>query len=38
MVNKLHDYPELKDIIYSILFTGKEVAYNPLDSVIEVAT
>ncbi len=37
MVNKLQDYPELKDIIYSILFAGKEKAYNTLDHTVETA-
>lgn len=37
MVNKLYDYPELKDIVYSILFTGKENSYNALDRAIGIA-
>ena len=37
MVNKLYDFPELKDIIYSILFAGKESPYNALDQTVETA-
>lgn len=37
MVNKLYDFPELKEIVYSILFVGKEIAYNALNNVIETA-
>lgn len=37
MINKLYDYPELKEIIYTVLFTGREIAYNPLNYVIEIA-
>lgn len=33
MVNKLYDFPELKDIIYSLLFMGKESPYNALNQV-----
>lgn len=37
MVNKLYDFPELKDILYSILFAGKEIPYNGLDQAIGTA-
>lgn len=37
MVNKLYDFPELKEIVYSILFVGKEISYNVLDNAIETA-
>lgn len=37
MVNKLYDFPELKTIISSILFTGREVAYNALNPDIAAA-
>lgn len=37
MINKLYDYPELKEIIYTLLFTGREIAYNPLNYVTEIA-
>lgn len=35
MVNKLCDFPELRETVYSILFTGKENAYNVLNPAIE---
>lgn len=37
MVNKLYDFPELKDMVYSILFTGKEISYNVLNQEIDAA-
>lgn len=37
MVNKLYDFPELKDMIYSMLFMGKESSYNALDQTIGTA-
>ncbi len=37
MVNKLYDFPELKEILYSILFAGKEISYNGLDQAIGIA-
>ena len=37
MVNKLYDFPELKDIVYAILFMGKESPYNALNEVIAAA-
>lgn len=37
MVNKLYDFPELKEIVYSILFTGKESPYNVLNQAIATA-
>lgn len=37
MVNKLYDFPNLKEIIYSILFMGKENSYNALDQTIGTA-
>lgn len=38
MVHKMYDYPELKEMIYSILFTGKEIPYHSLNDVLELAT
>lgn len=38
MVNKLYDFPELRGIVYSILFTGKEWPYNALDPAVWTAT
>jgi len=37
MVNKLYDFPELKEIVYSILFAGKENSYNVLNPAIGIA-
>lgn len=37
MVNKIYDFPELKEIIYSILFMGKEISYNALNQAIGTA-
>ncbi len=37
MINKLYDFPELEQIVYLTLFTGKEIAYNPLDQEISMA-
>lgn len=37
LVNKLTDYPDLRKILYMLLFTGKEVPYNPLNKEIESA-
>lgn len=37
MVNKLYDYPELKEMVHAILFTGREIPYNPLNPVTEIA-
>ena len=37
LVNKLMDYPELKNVLYELLFTGKAIPYNPLNKYIETA-
>ncbi|MDO5423393.1 MAG: AAA-like domain-containing protein [Eubacteriales bacterium] len=37
LTNKIEDYPELRDMIYSLLFTGKGIPYNPLNKSIEAA-
>ena len=37
LVNKLSDYPELKNVLYELLFTGKAIPYNPLNKYIETA-
>ena len=37
MVNKLYEFPELKEIVYSILFMGKESSYNVLNQAIGTA-
>ena len=36
-MNKLTDYPELKNVLYELLFTGKAIPYNPLNKYIETA-
>ena len=37
MVNKLYDFPELREMIYKLLFTGQEISYNALDPAVETA-
>lgn len=37
LVNELTDYPELKNVLYKLLFTGKAIPYNPLNKYIETA-
>ncbi len=37
MIGKLNDYPELKDMIYLLLFQGKRIAYNPDDGATDMA-
>lgn len=37
MINKLYDYPELREMIHAILFTGREIPYNSLNPVTEIA-
>lgn len=37
LANKLLDYPELKKVLYALLFTGKGIPYNPLNHSNEVA-
>lgn len=37
MTNKLHDYPELHEMIYSLLFTGRAIVYNPDNPAIDIA-
>lgn len=34
MLNKLADYPKLKDILCALLFRGTSITYNPDDSLI----
>ncbi len=38
LINKLNDYPQLKEIIQSILFSGEKVSYNPDTYVIDIAS
>lgn len=37
MVNKLYDFPELKEMVYAILFAGKEISYNALNLAVGTA-
>ncbi len=37
VIHKLQDYPELKSILHDLLFYGHDIAYNPDDSVIDMA-
>lgn len=37
LVNKLIDYPELREVIYALLFNGKEIPYSSLNKSIEIA-
>lgn len=37
LVAKLTDFPELKEILYALLFRGKEIPYNALNQSIETA-
>lgn len=37
LINKLNDFPELKDVISDLLFHGKSIAYNPDDQAVQSA-
>ena len=37
LVNKLTDYQELREVIYALLFNGKEIPYSSLNKSIEIA-
>lgn len=37
LVNKLVDYPDLKEMLYQLLFIGKNIVYNPLNQAVSVA-
>lgn len=37
MTEKLNHYPELHNLIYSLLFNGISIPYNPLNKIIEIA-
>lgn len=37
LINKLMDYPELKEMLEGLLFSGKAIVYNPLNPIISVA-
>ncbi len=36
LANKLTDYPELRNMLYSMLFTGKTIPYTPLNPAISI--
>lgn len=38
LISKLTDYPELKTVLYELLFTGKPIPYVSTSSYIEMAT
>ena len=35
LANKLEDYPELKTVLYELLFTGRPIPYTALNQAIE---
>lgn len=37
LVNKLVDNPDLKEMLYQLLFIGKNIVYNPLNQAVSVA-
>lgn len=37
LIGKLNDYPELKNVIYLLLFQGQSIAYNPDDLAMDMA-
>lgn len=37
MINKLSDFPELRDMIHALLFIGKSIVYNPDNRAIDIA-
>lgn len=38
LINKLADYPEMDEMLYALLFSGRGIAYNPMNAAIDVAT
>jgi hypothetical protein len=38
LIGKLRDYPSLNHILYTILFGGEKMVYNPDDEAIDIAT
>lgn len=38
LIGKLKEYPSLKEMLYSILFYGKPLVYNPDDKAIDMAS
>ena len=37
LINKLTDYPKLRELLYSMLFLGERVVFNPDNSAIDIA-
>lgn len=37
LIGKLNDYPELKDVIFRLLFQGQSIGYTPDDTAISMA-
>ena len=37
LINKLIDYPELNNMLYSMLFTGKNIVFNPDNPALDIA-
>ena len=37
LAHKLEDYPELQDMVFSLLFTGKTIAYSQMNPAIDLA-
>lgn len=37
LTGKLYEYPELRNIVYRLLFQGQNIAYNPDDPIIQMA-
>lgn len=37
LINKLEDYPDLRQMIFSLLFCGQKIVYNPDDAAIGMA-
>lgn len=37
LTGKLHDYPELKNVLHSLLFEGQSIMYNPDEPSIDMA-
>lgn len=37
LIVKLTEYTELRELLYTLLFNGSDISYNPLNKSIEVA-
>lgn len=37
LTNKLADFPELKEMVYTILFTGEKISFNYYNQIIDLA-